>query len=156
VTSRLRVGGICLLLIGCGDSPVAPDGSFRLIGYSVWGGPTTVEPTTTVIRTPTEWTEFVRQAALSAPSGRPEDPIPTVGFPGEMAVALAVGQRPSGGFLVRVDSVWHDGRRLRVRATEEIPCVGATVITSPMTVIAVPSTTDPVEVTWSRENRSCH
>jgi hypothetical protein len=154
MTSRILAAGVCLLLGACGESPLAPDTPFRLIGHSDFGGLRIVEPTVRVIRASTEWDDFVRQAGLRAPSGRPEDPIPNVRFPREMAVALALGARPTSGYHVRVDRVSRERSRLAVHATEEISCgVVLQVVTYPMTVIAVPSTNAAVEAIWSKENR---
>jgi hypothetical protein len=154
VSSRISVVGVCLLLAAC-DSPLGPDTSFRLVGYGGLGALRIVEPTVMVFRAPTEWNEFVRQVDLRAPSGRPEDPIPTVGFPSEMAVALALGGRPSSAYRIRIDRVAREQSRLRVHAIEEIGCVGLAVITYPLAVIAVPTISSPVEAIWSKENLPC-
>jgi hypothetical protein len=137
----------CMAIAGCGASPTAPDSTFRLIAH---GGDLGVETTTRIINDAATWSAFIQDAGLRAPSFKPDDPIPAVNFSSETTVALSLGQRPTGGYQLRVDSVTRDGSTLRVRATELVPCVGPAVITHPLTVIAVPKFNGGVDVSFAR------
>lgn len=143
---------VALLLSACGSSPVAPDVSVRLIGY---GGLVTSTSGVAVVLESYQWEPFIRQVNLRAPSGLPEAPLPTVNFPDEMAVGLFLGARPSTAYRVRVDRVVRGQNALVIHATEEIGCVGATVITYPLTAVAVPRSTATPEVAWSTARLPC-
>ena len=140
----------------CGASPTAPEIASRLIGHG--GAPVEMrrgEPSAVVIRDAGSWSDFVKQSALRAPSGRPEDPIPAISFSSEMAVALLLGQRPTSGYFARVSRLTANGDTLVVSAVEVVPCVGATVITHPLSAFAVPRSDQRVTVEWSREGPNC-
>jgi hypothetical protein len=136
----------CLAIAACG-SPIAPDTSFRVIGH---GGGFNAAATTGVVNDAAAWTAFIRDSGLRAPSFNPDDPIPAVDFSSETAVALALGQRPTGGYQIRVERVSREGSTLLVQASELVPCAGPTVITYPLTVIAVPKFTGSVSPTFTR------
>jgi hypothetical protein len=86
----------------------------------------------------------------------PEDPIPSIDFSSEMALALLLGQRPTTGYQIRIARMTQRGSdTLVVAAVEIVPCVGATVITYPLTAFAVPRSDGRVTVEWSREGPNC-
>ena len=137
---------IAILCCACGGNPAGPDVPVRVIGY---GSYFASAPGVTVIRDNAQWQTFVVQSGLRPSSFRVDDPLPPVNFPNEMAVALFLGSRPSTGYNIRVDRVARERNALVIHATEETPCVGATVITYPLTAIAVPETSSAPEVVWS-------
>jgi hypothetical protein len=148
---------VCFLMPACGASPTAPDISFRLIGHG--GIPADLrpgEPSGVVIRDSGAWSDFVRRSGLRAPSFDPDDPISSIDFSSEMALALLLGQRPTTGYQVRIARMTQRGSdTLVVAAVEIAPCVGATVITYPLTAFAVPRRDGRVTVEWSREGPNC-
>jgi hypothetical protein len=148
---------VCFLLPACAASPTAPDISFRLIGHG--GIPTDMrpgEPSGVVIRESGAWSDFVRRSGLRAPSFNPDDPIPSINFSSEMALALLLGQRPTTGYQIRIGRITQrDSDTLVVAAVEIVPCAGATVITYPLTAFAVPRSDHRVTVEWSREGPNC-
>jgi protease stability complex PrcB-like protein len=137
----------CLTITGCGASPTAPDTTFRLIAH---GGDLGVEATTRIINDAATWSAFIQDAGLRAPSFKPDDAIPAVNFSSETTVALSLGQRPTGGYQIRVERVTRDGSTLLVHASELVPCVGPAVITHPLTVIAVPKFNGRVDASFTR------
>jgi hypothetical protein len=72
-----------------------------------------------------------------------------------MALGVFLGSRPSSAYRVRVDRVVRDSNAIVVHAVEEIACVGLTVITYPLTAVALPSSTTSIEVVWSVSRLSC-
>lgn len=143
---------IPVLLWSCDSNPIAPEIPSRVIGYGAY---TVSSPGVTTVRTSGPWQDFIRETGLRAPSGRPDDPIPAVDFSSEMAVGAFLGARPSSAHRIRVDRVVKDSRTLTVYATEEIGCVGLTVITYPLTVVAVPQSSDTVSVVWTTARLPC-
>lgn len=137
----------CVAIAGCGASPTAPDTTFRLIAH---GGDFGTAATTRIINDAATWTAFIQDAGLRAPSFKPDDAIPAVNFSSETTVALSLGQRPTGGYQIRVDRVTRDDSTLRVQASELVPCVGPAIITHPLTVIAVPKFNGGVDVSFTR------
>jgi hypothetical protein len=139
-----------LALAGCGASVTAPDAntSYRVIahgsGFPTFNGVAT-------INNAAAWTQFIQQFELRAPSNQPEDSIPPINFATETAVALSPGQRPTGGYRLEVERVEQNANGIVVSAREVVPCVGTTVLTHPLTVIAVPKFSGgTIGVNWAR------
>ena len=144
---------LTLSMVGaCSNTPTAPDLTFRVVGIGRW---TATAPGSTVITEADAWSQFLAITELRAPSGRPEDPLAPPTFGSEMAIALFLGGRPTTGYDIRIDEIERQSGTIAIHATEIIPCVGATVITYPLTVIVVPKTNDPVKVSWSRQPLVC-
>jgi PrcB C-terminal len=139
-------------LTACGRSPTAPDVPFRVIGH---GGLNGSMRSAQVIARNTSWAEFVERTNLRAQSFRPEDPLPAIDFNTEMAIALFLGVSPTSGYQIRVDRVDAEGDVLIVHALEIVPCAGATVLTYPLSVIAVPRSDRTVAVSWARQPPQC-
>jgi hypothetical protein len=146
---------VALLTSACG-SPTAPEIAFRLIGHG--GIPPemrTPEPGVVVIQQAAEWSDFIKRSGLRAPSGDPRDPIPSINFSSEMAVALLLGTRPTTGYHARIAQIAVRGEALVISAVEVIPCVGATIITYPSSAFAIARSNRRVTVEWSREGPNC-
>lgn len=144
----------CVLLSACGHSPVAPDLSFRVIGQSVFPAIDLrrSEPALVVIRDSGAWADFIERSELRAPSGKPEDPIPSIDFSSEMSIVLLLGARPTSGYAIRIDETRQRGSTLVVSATEVVSCLTVLqVVTHPLTAIAVIRSSRSVTVEWSRE-----
>ena len=77
----------------------------------------------------------------------PVPPIPPVDFKREMVIVAAMGQRPSGGFAIRVDSAMDLGDSLEIVVRTEIPgrgCLRSAAITQPLDLVRLPARPLPV------------
>jgi len=153
------VAAACVMLSACGSSPVAPDLSFRVIGQAAF--PATLdlrraEPAVVVIHDSGSWTDFLERSGLRSPSGRPEDPIPSINFSSEMSIVVLLGARPTSGYGIRADRISRRGAMLVVAATEIVSCATVLpVVTYPLMAIAVNRSDQTVAVEWSRETATC-
>ena len=67
---------------------------------------------------------------------------PAVDFTKDMVVAVAAGQRPSGGYEIQVHRVIQQGGELRVEVQETAPgpnCMTSASLTQPVDVVVLPS-----------------
>jgi hypothetical protein len=155
---RSNILGLAVLLVvaACGaNNPIQPDVPFRVIGVADLPGMPVLSPSVTAIRSSGEWEAFVQQSGLRAPSGNPADPLPVINFSSEMAIIIQLGTRPTTGFRIDVQRVAREGSELVVHVTEMPPCVGATVITYPLAVIAVPRATGGISAVWAKSLPVC-
>jgi len=153
------VAAVCVMLSACGTSPIGPELPFRMIGQADF--PATAElrlsaPAVVVIRDPGSWADFLERSSLRAPSGRPEDPIPSIDFSSEMSIVLLLGARPTSGYGIRGNRIARRGGILVVIATEIVSCATVLpVVTYPLLAIAVNRSDANVAVEWSRETATC-
>ena len=99
-----------------------------------------------VIRSDAEW-QRLWGAHCAIQTGGP--PCPEVDFEREMVVAWVLGDRPTAGYGVTVESVRRDGDRLVVEAVESGPPEGmmaAQVITRPNVFVRVPRHDGSIEL----------
>lgn len=112
-----------------------PDGP-RSIAYGYQTG--IAGPARMVVRTAEEWhAVWVRHNSRTLPT----PPVPKIDFTREMVLGVALGQRPTAGFGVRIVEVRHEGGQLRVDARETRPPTGAIVpqvISQPYEFVKVP------------------
>lgn len=69
--------------------------------------------------------------------------IPVVDFTKNSLVAVFIGERRSGGFLVNIDSIIDGSRSITAHVTESTPgvnCMVTDVITRPYTIVKIPKT----------------
>jgi hypothetical protein len=145
----LVILGACVLTTGCSDhNPAGPDIPYRQVGE---GNLAALTGSLSVIRDPQTWADFVSASGLRDPAGH----APHVNFSTEMAVALFLGQRPSGGYQITVTRVERRGTWLVIMATESVPCVAILILTNPVAVVAVPKSTDPIVVEWHQTGPVC-
>lgn len=104
-----------------------------------------------VIRDANAWASFWSELGVGE--------RPMVDFSRDVVVAVAAGQRPSGGYEIAVDRVTNDTGELTAEVVETVPgpnCVTTGSLTQPVDVIAVPSVAPR---SWSfverREVRGC-
>ena len=72
-------------------------------------------------------------------------PLPEIDFSREMLVVTAMGQRPSGGYRIMVNSVLEKNRRLEVEVHSISTCGGApAIVTAPIDIVRIPKTDIPV------------
>jgi hypothetical protein len=109
------------------------------------------EPRREVIR---EEVQFLKLWAEHASDvNRPALP-PEVDFETEMVVVVAMGNRPTGGYLTEVVDMELKGRTLKVLVGEREPVPGATQVqrvTQPFQFVALPLMTSRVEFRTVRE-----
>jgi len=99
---------------------------------------------------------FKLWADLAADSPRAVLP-PTVDFTKEMVIAIAMGSRPTGGFLTEVVDIELHGRTARVLVSERAPQPGVLQIqvpTQPYHFIALPALNARVEFRFVDEARA--
>ncbi|HEU4884286.1 MAG TPA: protease complex subunit PrcB family protein, partial [Longimicrobium sp.] len=98
--------------------------------------------------------ETIREAAawrgvwtrLTSRAGSPHPP-PEVDWTREMVLVATMGQRRSGGYSIRVESVRRDGGELVAAVVETSPgarCGVIAAITAPADVVIVPRSDAPV------------
>jgi hypothetical protein len=126
---------------------VAPQPAAENQGYAPYGGSTGVEfkrvgqwtrtgiseARRLVIRDANGWAEFWSELGLG---DRPE-----VDFSRDLVVAVAAGQRPTGGHEIAVDRVSQANGELTISVVETTPgpnCVTTTSLTQPVDVVVVP------------------
>lgn len=91
-----------------------------------------------VIRSDTE----LAAAWKTAHAGIPGNPAPAIDMAHNMVVLLALGQRRTGGYTIRFDSITREGAGAVVHYTATSPgpgCMTTQMITSPIDVVSVPS-----------------
>jgi hypothetical protein len=77
----------------------------------------------------------------------PPPDLPVVNFQTHRIVLAAMGARPSGGFVISVDSLVEFEQGSLAFVTSQSPgqrCMNAAVITAPVDVVVVPLSRDPV------------
>lgn len=75
-------------------------------------------------------------------AGIPGNPAPTIDLAHNMVVLLALGQRRTGGYSIRFDSINREGTGAVVHYTVTSPgpgCMTPQMITSPVDVVSVPT-----------------
>jgi hypothetical protein len=88
-----------------------------------------------VILDPATWTQFWSELGAGV---RPE-----VDFGNDLVIAVALGQRPTGGHDIEVRKVTRAGNELRIEVLETYPsegCVTTTAQTQPVDVVMVAAT----------------
>jgi hypothetical protein len=134
-------------------------------GYAPYGGGKTVdlrrigqwtrtgvgEARRLVIRDANVWAEFWSELGVGD--------RPAVDFSRDVVVAVAAGQRPSGGYEIAVERVTQNGGELTVELVETTPgpnCMTTSSLTQPVDVIVVPGVAPQ---SWSfverKEIRGC-
>lgn len=109
------------------------------------------KPLRKVIRDEAEFLKF--WAAHAADVNRPALP-PKVDFGNEMVIAIAMGNRPTGGYLTEVVDIQLRGRTLKVLVAERSPEPGVIQIqraTQPFQFVALPIVTGRIEFRSVRE-----
>ncbi len=135
--------GLAWLMAACGELPTAPATPFRVLTFGFFSQIN--EATAVVARSPADWDVLLGKVS-------PGEPPAAVEFSSEMAVLVSAGNRPSGGYRVRVESVSQRGQTLEVTAVEETPgrCGAPTVLTQPFEIIAIPRGDLGVLIRWSK------
>ena len=154
------------LSLGCGDATSPPDWSAFGSRASVWlPDPSAVivheyysgfvDAADLVISDLRTWA--VMWARLNA-GRQPQPPLPAVDFPTERVILVALGQRNSGGYEIRIDSVVHFERGSVTYVTATAPgdrCVTTGALTQPVDVIRLSPRVDPIAFQQQAVVRDC-
>ena len=122
-------------------------------GFSQYSG--IADSQRVVIRDSSAWRQYwtaVHRPFIPAPA------VPDVDFSREMIVLVSMGTRPSGGFVIRIDSAMTDAQRLLVQVTQIVPgrgCAVPAVVTRPVDLARVPATPLPVSFAERVEKTDC-
>lgn len=77
---------------------------------------------------------------------RPLPTLPEIDFARGMVVVVGMGERPSTGFSILVDSAYERDDQLEVDVVSESPkhCIELTVMTNPLDIVRLPKIERPV------------
>jgi hypothetical protein len=148
-----RAAALCALVLsaaGCGsssgkDRAAAAQGrvvSFRVLDSGSRSG--IAAPQEMVATSAEEWERLWQAHQAGA---FPQRPLPAVDFSTSLCVAIFAGERPTGGFEVKIEQVVESANGLEVTYRVSRPPAGAIVsqsLTSPFEIIAVASRQTPV------------
>jgi hypothetical protein len=140
--SSLERTSIPVTRIGSGDLPL-----------TFFSGVT--DSTRVVIRTEVDW------AAIWETIWNPQTPMPAlpqVDFTREMVVVAGLGTRSSGGYSIRVDSVFQRAGQIEVVVQKTAPgaaCVVTGALTQPVDAVRIPRSADPAVFTVRSTVRAC-
>src|SRR5687768_6893680 len=120
----LPIVAVALSVVACKSSSknARPADAPTSIAYGYQTGLAT--PAKVVARSEDEWKQvWTRHHSRTLPT----PPMPEVDFAKEMVLGVALAQRPTGGYGVRITSVRREGEKLLVEAVESRPVEGAIV-----------------------------
>ena len=126
---------------GAATMPITMETSWS----GVWSNVT--ERTEWVIMDAATWEQVWKQIHPEVPP----PPVPLVDFSRSMVIGVAMGERPSGGFAVRITEIGSTGNELVVHVEETTPPEDAMTIaalTYPYHFVAVVQSSYPVRFEW--------
>ena len=130
--------------------------SFDRPGWSTFGSHSGIDrPITSAVRSPKDWQRL--WVDLNARSGPPLPP-PPIDFRRRMLLVAALGQRPTGGFGIRIVSVARRGPGLVATVVRTSPgrrCGTIQALTEPVDVVVVPRAEGPVRWRFRDEVTRC-
>ena len=88
----------------------------------------------------------------------PSPAMPEVDFSREIVVLAAMGTRPTGGFIIRIDTATVDSNRVLVQVTQVVPGKGCAVpaaVTQPVDMVRVSTTGLPISFAERVERTDC-
>lgn len=91
-------------------------------------------------------------------SVEPQPPVPSIDFTGNAVVGYFSGLQQNGGYTIKVDSVRKTATTTDVTFLQTQPgegCMTTSVITKPYILISIPNDGTVINVTVTRETRSC-
>jgi hypothetical protein len=116
-----------------GYAPYGTSGSLDLRRLGQWTRTGINESRRLVIRDANAWAEFWSELGAG---DRPE-----VDFSRDLVVAVAAGQRPSGGHEIAVEEIAQSNGELTIGVVETAPgpnCMTTSALTQPVDVVAIP------------------
>jgi len=158
--SPLLFIALALGVVGCGqplapDPPATPVSVVRLraepYSFAYYSG--LIEPQRLVVRDPAAWAE-IWAAIWKRQSPLPE--LPQVDFAREMLVVVALGERPTGGYDILVDSAVATPDRLEIWIRAIASRCGVTqALTQPVDIARLPRSEAVVRFHDRTEERAC-
>ena len=134
---------LAFLALACAGSPASPDLTFRRIvdgGFSLLN-----EAGVQIVRDRPTWDTIAAKLRVDPATGN-------LNFASEMALVVLLGERPTGGYSVRIERIEKRDATFEVSAVEERPhasCIVSQVITSPFAVVAVAKSEGSASVHWT-------
>lgn len=108
-----------------------------------------------VVRRRAEWEDLWASATEGL---QPAADAPAVDFGRRTVLVAALGRRATGGFAVRIGSVFEDRERLYAVVTETSPgsgCLTTQAFTAPVAAISIPHSGKPVNFVRRSDTLSC-
>lgn len=140
-------------------APAVPAGAIPVAFQEIPGARTQisthVDPSRVVIRDAPAWETFWQGIVANI---APRPAAPAIDFGRHLVFAAAMGQRPSGGYTIRIDSVFVSQGTVYavVRATSPGPACGvAAVLTAPVAAVLIDRVDGPVRFVERRETAGC-
>lgn len=93
------------------------------------------------------WIEIWKRIYRPDPTDGTMAPLPEVDFAREMLIVAALGERPTGGYGIIVDSACEQEKELKivVRSISRVKCGGVTdSLTQPLDIVRLPKSELPV------------
>ena len=156
------VSAALLITTGCGVRQQAPDPEIPPTAVSVpfaslvqMQYSNLVDEARMVVRTRAEWVDLWASATEGL---QPAEDAPVVDFGRRMVLVAAMGRRATGGFAVRIGSVFEDRERLYSIVTETSPgsgCLTTQAFTAPVSAISIPLSGKPVSFVRRSDTLSC-
>lgn len=115
-----------------GYAPYGDSGELTIRRIGQWSRTGVIEARRLVIRDATTWAEFWSELGLGDPPG--------VDFSRDIVIAVAAGQRPSGGHGIAVKQITQTNGELTIEVIETRPgpnCIATTSLTQPVDVVVV-------------------
>lgn len=142
------------LALGCSSYSSEPGPvTLRRLNSSAYSG--YGEPKRLVVRDTETWADVWKQMWQWQST---EPALPVIDFDREMILVVALGERPSGGYSILIDSVQATVDQLTVSVRIVSPgsgCVVPTVMTQPVDVVYVPRLEVGVQFVQRSETREC-
>jgi PrcB C-terminal len=116
-----------------GYAPYGDSGELTIRRIGQWSRTGVIEARRLVIRDATTWAEFWSELGLGDRPG--------VDFSKDMVIAVAAGQRPSGGHEIAVKQISQANGELTIEVLETRPgpgCIATTSLTQPVDVVVIP------------------
>jgi hypothetical protein len=141
------------------STPSVPEGSQPVAFVEIPGARMQLsahnEPARLVIRDAAAWEAYWGKTVANV---SPAPPAPSVDFARQMVLATAMGQRPSGGYSIVIDSVYSSGGTLYavVRSVSPGPnCIVPAVMSAPVVAVRVDRAAGPVRFVERAETQDC-
>ena len=101
---------------------------------AIWDG--RLDKSRIVVRDRETWDSIWKRLLNPTPS---YPPLPEIDFSREMLVIAAMGERPSGGYRILVNSAHNLGNRTEVEVQSMSPCgLAPAIMTSPIDIVRIP------------------
>jgi len=108
-----------------------------------------------VIRDAAQWGRFWEAIVANV---SPSPPAPPIDFQRQMVLAAAMGQRPSGGYVISIDAVYLSGGTVHAVVKSVVPgptCGSASVMTAPVVAVTIDRVDGEVRFVERTETRDC-